>query len=249
VSWTAIPESRFGAPELFKCARNPDHVCALVSGAIRGYRIEFAPEPNQWPKLSVWKIDAAFRAELSDEEYLLPGAGTGTSPCCYQLRASLENYSQYPFGSHIWLPGVRLFTQAQQYKFRVGEPVNVRAAIELMPVDPPLPLLELPDVDGTQEFWGVKYIDPDGKRVFKPEWPKGHPVGEAEPVVADATAHFLKVGQAYRKEIDLGRLMTFEKPGVYRVQLTFNNSAAFKRNDGQWTGFISGEPFTVEITP
>ena len=43
--------------------------------------------------------------------------------------------------------------------------------------------------------------------------------------------------------------MNLEKPGVFRVQLTFNNSAAFKRNDTQWTGFFSGEPFTIEIAP
>jgi hypothetical protein len=35
-----------------------------------------------------------------------------------------------------------------------------------MPVDPPLQSLELPDVDRTQEFWEVKYVDPEGKRVF-----------------------------------------------------------------------------------
>jgi hypothetical protein len=55
-------------------------------------------------------------------------------------------------------------------------------------------VLELPDVDGTEEFWGVKYIDLEGKRVFEPEYPKLRPVGEVEPVVLDATAHVLKVG-------------------------------------------------------
>jgi hypothetical protein len=69
------------------------------------------------------------------------------------------------------------------------------------------------------------------------------------PDVLDATAHFLKVGQPYRKEIDLGKFMSFDKPGLYRIQLTFDNSAARKRSDSQWTGFFSGEPFTVEITP
>jgi hypothetical protein len=43
---------------------------------------------------------------------------------------------------------------------------------------------------------GVKYIDPEGKRAFEPEYPKlVGPVGEIEPVVSDATAHVLKVGQ------------------------------------------------------
>jgi hypothetical protein len=41
--------------------------------------------------------------------------------------------------------------------------------------------------------------------------------------------------------------MNFEKPGLYRVELTFNNSTAFKRSDSQWTGFLSGEPFSIQI--
>ncbi len=212
--------------------------------------IEFAPVPDQWPKFDLWKSDPGVDVEGSDEEFLRPYLSTNnSSPCCYQLRASLENYSQYPFGSNISLPGVRLYTQAAQYKFRVGERVGVRASIELMPVDPPLPFLALPDVDGTQEFWSVKYIDPGGKHVFKPESPKAPSSGGVDPIVADAATHVLKVGRPYRREIDLSRLMSFNKPGVYHVQLTFNGSAAFKRTGTEWTGFIAGEPFTVEITP
>ena len=249
MSWAVIPDYRSQDLSLFPCETNPDHVCVLLWGAIRPYRIEFAPEPNQWPKLSVLKSERAFEAEPSDEQYLQPGTSTGTSPCCYQLRANLENYSQYPFGSKISLPGMRLFTEDRQYKFRVGERVSVHAAIELMPLDPPRPLLGLPDVDSTEEFWGMRYIDPEGKRGFKPESSKLRASGGSEPMVADATAHVLKVGQPYRKEIDLSRLLSFDKPGVYRVQLTFDNHTAFKRNAAEWTGFFSGEPFTVEIAP
>jgi hypothetical protein len=168
MSWAAvIPESRFLTLALLSCVKNPDHVCAITGNGIRGSQIKFAPVSNQWPTFDLWISEAGFGAELSDEEYLRPYPSTNnSSPCCYQLRASLENYSQYPFGSKISLPGIRLFTRAMQYKFRVGERVSVRATIELMPVDPPLPLLALPDVDGTQEFWGGKYIDPEGKHVF-----------------------------------------------------------------------------------
>ena len=121
-----------------------------------------------------------------------------------------------------------------------------------MPVDPPILFLEIPDVDWTQEFWGVKYINPEGYRLAAGSYgPPYHPIGKGnvDTLVAATTAHVLKVGQPYRREIDLSRLMSFEKPGVYRVQLTFSNSTAFKRNDAQWTGFFSGEPFSIEITP
>ena len=97
----------------------------------------------------------------------------------------------------------------------------MRASIELMPVDPPLPLLALPDVDGTQEFWGVKYIDAEGNHVSKPGVLKARPSGGVDPMVADATTHVLKAGQLYRREIDLTGLMSLDKPGVYHVQLTF----------------------------
>jgi len=251
VSWAAvIPEPRFLTLSLLQCAKDPEHVCAIGGDGIGASPIEFAPVPDQWPKFNLWQSDPGVVAKGSDEEYLRPYLSTNnSSPCCYQLRASLENYSQYPFGSKISLPGVRLYTQATQYKFRVGERVSVRAAIELMPVDPPLPLLALPDVDGTEEFWGMKYVDPEGKRGVKPDSPKFHPSDGFSPTVATATAHVLKVGQPYRKEIDLSRLMSFEKPGVYRVQLTFDASPAIKRNNAEWTGFISGEPFTIEIAP
>ena len=89
----------------------------------------------------------------------------------------------------------------------------------------------------------MKYIDPQGERVFR---------GDSRlprPTVTATNPHVLKVGQPYGKEIDLSRLMSFERTGVYRVQLTFNNSAAVKRNDGQWTGFFSGETFSIEIAP
>jgi hypothetical protein len=43
--------------------------------------------------------------------------------------------------------------------------------------------------------------------------------------------------------------MSFEKLGTYSVQVQFDNSHLPRNGDVEWTGFLSGEPFTVTIQP
>jgi hypothetical protein len=244
-SWTIESGKEFDYLSLFRCETNPDHVCG-IAGTIDGATGEYAPERKVWT-FNRW-VDPTFMppamsARFSDQEYLKATMTTGTSPF-YVFRANLQNWSLYPFGSRLSLQSIQLSPLEKNYKFRSGEPANVRTTVEFMPVDPPLLRLELPDVDETNEFWGVKYIDPGGKRGGQyPEF------SSFDKIATNATAHVLKVKEPYRKEIDLTGLMNLQMPGHYRVQLIFNNSAALKSNDAQWTGYLSSEPFTVEIIP
>lgn len=239
-TWMLMPASpSLQMLSLYPCASNDAHICGYGFNPIRAYRVEYAPELTAWTVLRA--ADPNVIAGLPAEEYFGGTAESGTSPCCYRLRATLENYSRYPFRSALSLPGLRMHTSSGQYRFRRGEVVKVSATIELRQLDPPMPELALPDIDHTQECWGLKYIDPDGIRK------RSHSTIPSGTMLPAGTVHALNVEKPYQREVNLSDLMNFEKLGIYEVQLLFNNGAVVKHNSNEWTGYFSGERFVVII--
>jgi hypothetical protein len=221
------------------CLANPSHLCGNFQGAIRGYRMEYAPELNAWTVDT--NSDPKF---LTAEQYLHPSIGTSTNGVpAFELNSTLENYFSRPFGPWLSVPGIRSYANLTKYQFHRGEAVKVDVAIELEARNRPPDEIALPDDESTLQCWGIKQIDPDAirKSDMMP-----HPSGSTS---TDIRSHLIRVGLPYHREIDLSQMMSFEKLGTYNVQVLFSNNHLPKGRNVDWMGFLSGEAFTVTIEP
>jgi hypothetical protein len=77
-----------GALSLAQCNTNAAHICAL-GWSQRLYCMEYAPEQNKWTFAPSFM---PVRSKVDPAAYLGFNMGSATSPCCYVLRANLENY-------------------------------------------------------------------------------------------------------------------------------------------------------------
>jgi len=187
---------------------------------------------------------------MTIEEFFQAGMGTSTTWAGW-FPPTLENYFRYPFGPEgvTGFPAIWLHAGAAPYTFRKGQPVEVEAVIEVMPRSSPA-IISIPEIDSTQECWQVRSIDPEGVRS---ETARNVPEGPHSPESISMQA--IAVGDRYRRTVDLSKMMRFDKPGVYTVQLRFANDALSRRRSGEpvdlavWTGFLEGEKFTIEIAP
>jgi hypothetical protein len=226
-----------GVLTLAGCVTNPAHVCA-TGWRVRTYCMEYAPEQKKW----TFRASFMPNPDATPDEYLALGMGSGTSPCCLMFRANLENYYRGSFGATLQRIGIVAKPSKMQYRFRKNGPMVIDIDMGLLPTDPPLSKLPLPDIDLGQACWGLKYVDPDGKVGYVA------PAATNTPTSAKITVHDLRVGNTYRRRLDLQALVHLDKPGTYKAVLVFDNSKLIKRNPEEWTGYLSGEPFEIVIS-
>jgi hypothetical protein len=95
------------------CETNPEHVCA-TGLSIRLYCLEYAPEQKKWTIIRAPKP----ADQLTSSEFLAFRMSTGTSPCCYELRANLENYYRESFGESLQKAGIVIVPDKKAYQFK-----------------------------------------------------------------------------------------------------------------------------------
>jgi hypothetical protein len=220
------------------CVKNPAHVCALGQGA-RIYAMEYAPENKRWTFRAVFMPPE----NETPEEYFGPiGTGSGTSPCCYMQRATLENYFALSFADTLQRDGVSVDADQDRYEFGQQEQKFVDVSVSLLQLDPPLPELKVPDATSERLCWGLRYIDPHGNKRFIPS------TAGNTPTERDTIVPTLKVGAPYRRTINIEALADFHEPGTYKLQLFFVNSGLVKKDPSEWTGTVGGtKPFEVVV--
>jgi len=245
LTWQLLPGSQaYVQMSLAPCSSNPAHLCGNGTDVIRGHRLEYDPGKAEWTN------PIGGRNGMTIEEFFQVGMGTSTTWAGWFPRTQ-ENYFRYPFRPEgvTRFPAIWLHAGAARYTFRKGQPVEVEAVIEVMPRSSPA-IISIPEIDSTQECWQVRSIDPEGVRS---ETARNVPEGPHSPESISMQA--IVVGDRYRRAVDLSKMMSFDKPGVYTVQLRFANDALSRRRSGEpvdlaiWTGFLEGEKFTIEIAP
>jgi hypothetical protein len=248
-TWRVAQQSR-GMFSINPCSANPAHICGM-GALINAYWFEDAPETRNWSGARV-DTDETYFERMTPAEYLAYGVPTirlGLFPNVTQhnlfFRATLQNYFEHGFGTKVDLPGVALRAGAASYTFRQNEPKVIEASLELMPMDPldyPSAELSLPDVKGTRQCWALRYVLPGGTQ--------GVARASCTPTDTNkvsATSHIsLNIGKPYTQSIDLESLISLETPGLYHLQLVFDDSGL---NPQDWTGQLWGEPFEVTIVP
>jgi hypothetical protein len=205
---------------------------------IRLYCLEYAPEQKKWTIIRAPKpVD-----QLTSSEFLAFDMSTGTSPCCYELRANLENYYRESFGESLQKAGIVIVADKGTYHFKKEGRKIVHVTMRLLSLDPPIPELAVPDVDRSQACWGLKIVEPDGMKTYVA--PAGNSMRDAS-----LRVHVLRPGRSYRRVLNVQALTPLEKPGVYKAALIFDNSKLVKQNKEEWTGYFTGPPFEIVVAP
>ncbi len=139
-------------------------------------------------------------------------------------------------------------------------PERRKAAAEGRPLPKPTPPSEkFADQLGGIDFWGlrietandqiVKY--PPGRRVVTlsvETTPDGKTVSSrSQPEAVKYQVFDLSPSSPYEREIDLGRLGDFSKPGEYRVQILYDSGGHPEADKDVWDGSFTSPVFTVVI--
>ena len=237
-TWTATEgaENLPGIVELGGCAKDTQNVCA-TGASIRLYWMEYSPEQKKWTYARAPKPTD----QLTPSEFFSFIMSSGTSPCCYVLRATLENYHRESFGGNLQKAGILVEPERLRYTFKRTDRKSVRVSMELLRLDPPVTELDIPDVDHSEACWGLMIIEPDGEKKYVLPKP-------SDTQSVTGRSHVLRPGNSYSRTLDLDSLSSMQRTGTYQVALVFDNSKLVKQNSEQWTGFLTGPPFQVLIS-
>jgi hypothetical protein len=125
--------------------------------------------------------------------------------------------------------------------------------------NPTPPIVKLADQPGETAFWGIRVESADVQVERFP--PRGDimtvtvaTTGEGQAVTKTQQSPAVKYrvvdlspSSPYEREIDLGRIYAFSKPGEYRVQLIYTSGGYPDREKGEWDGSFTSPVFTVVI--
>jgi hypothetical protein len=139
-------------------------------------------------------------------------------------------------------------------------PERKKAVAEGHPLPKPTDLTEkFADQPGGIDFWGLR-VESRGEQTVK--YPPGrrsvtHTVGTTVDGKFTSTTYQapavkyqvfnLSPALPYEREIDLGRLFDFSKPGEYRVQLIYNSGGHPEGKNEVWDGDFTSPVFTIVI--
>ena len=187
----------------------------------------------------------------------------------YLSTATLANYFDHDFGSHINYSGMEILPQRDRFEFRRGGrlviPIRVVLHQDLESLlaewrrqsstaanagpAPTLATEKLVDqVEGT-DLWGIR-VEKGEERVERWSYQAQEaPDAKLKPPRPEPFRTIsLSEWTPYDRTIDLGKMFDFSKPGeLYRVQLIYSCGDASGRALGEWEGSFTSPVFRVVI--
>jgi hypothetical protein len=121
------------------------------------------------------------------------------------------------------------------------------------------PTIKFADRPGEVDFWGVRVESAAGQAEKYPEGRNTVTTTIIAPREGDSkTTTYqpprltyrvvdLSPSAPYAREIDLGRLADFSRPGEYRVQIIYSSGGHPDEKKDEWDGLFTGPVFTVVI--
>jgi hypothetical protein len=214
-------------------------------------------ENYRWRVVNGWEIAPVQR---SNAEFF--SRDSSSSNRLYIYEATFSNYFQYDFGDAPEVQAFEVVPLRSSFEFargaRVVVPVRVvfhhnpdiaqarwrKAVAEGRPLPKPMPPSEkFADQPEGIEFWGLRVVTANDQI-------ENIPTSRSRPPAADYRIIDLSPSSPYERELDLGRLADFTKPGEYRVQIIYNsyNSGGHRGKDRSvWDGHFTSPVFTVVI--
>jgi hypothetical protein len=136
-----------------------------------------------------------------------------------------------------------------------------KAKSEGHPLPKPTPPAErFADQPGGTDFWGLRVESRFGRSEKYPvtiyevvkrtvtKTAKGESVSQtSRPVAGNCQSFDLSPSRPYEREIDLGRLANFSRPGEYRVQLIYDRVRRPEGERSVWNGVFTSPVFTINI--
>jgi len=229
----------------------PTRVCLRGSG-IRGYVLQ-ATDDNytKWNSTVEWDWQ---KDKKTDDEFLHSDYFATTT--YYTLRANLQNYFDYDFGSSSEIPAFAIEVDTNHLEFATGQTVRVPITLIFRPDYAPVKLV---DATNNVEFWRIHCISPDGKRVEafgrSNQYEKVKDSEKLNQRIGDSTGFQvvkLSSTNSYSRTVALDKLTDFSKPGTYRIRLSYDSVGwgwEDKKHSGIWGGGFSSPIFTLTIKP
>lgn len=129
------------------------------------------------------------------------------------------------------------------------------------PSPKPIPATEkFADQPGGIDFWGLRVESaddqvetyPEGRRMVTTTTTvstdgKSSATSTQQPERVKYQVFKLSPSSPYEREIDLGRLADFTKPGEYRVQILYDSGGHPVRENDEWDGSFTSPVFTVVV--
>jgi hypothetical protein len=135
-----------------------------------------------------------------------------------------------------------------------------KSAAEGRPYPKPTPpTVKFADQPGGADFWGLRVESSDDQVESYPTGRVGVTTtvtttsdgktvtSTHQPAAVKYRVVDLSPSSPYEREIDLGRLSNFSKPGEYRVQILYGSGGHPDREKGEWGGSFTSPVFTVVI--
>jgi len=201
----------------------------------------------RWPQGTVKNLPEEMPGERWDKN----NVGIGTVGV---LQARLDNYFTYPFRDRVSIASFDVIPEKAAYEFRLKEPMPVRVSL-VSYTESFFP--RLPESPDATLFWSLKVIGPDGEKKAPKlgNDPLGHLKDDnktlEQSLLETKLALFLLTpANSHSHTIDLRDLGTFDKPGRYKVQFTYNSG--WWRDTQRVMRYldpVAGQVFSVTIAP
>lgn len=248
-SWRDITGSKWPGLMLVTIIADPDHpdlVC-ISGNLLRGYVLQASDENYNWKPIVEWEWD---KQHETDESFFQRYSGSSWK--CYTASYTLNDYFLSGGGIRTYRNAFDIILGRPEYRFTKLQPKIIKATVKFIPDIDKVTLLDFSD---DTSMWGVKVIDPQGKRTAIDASVSDtiHKSKDRETIKNQFRArpalsgHVVDASHSYTRDIDIGKLYDFSQPGKYRVQLLYDSMSVADKNEGEWPGFFTGQVFTVIV--
>ncbi len=249
-NWHDISGNIAGGVSLYGIFQDPNHpdLIILSGNSVRNYILQATDKNYGWQMHRT--LDWLKTHTFPGHDFFTKAYATQTT--LYMLPATLANYFDHDFGEQVGLPGFDISTDQAAYTFTSADSKIVSATVKFLPTTDSDQLV---DLMGSADLWGIRVVDGAGHHTDQ-----SAKLTQLRATSSDKTTlawqyrdrpDFYKARidhtQVYTKTIDLDDLFNFSTPGVYQVQITYDNTSIAESDHGEWVGYFSGSVFTVTV--